>query len=284
MNESDSYLGGSESASADNGNKSHAGAHVESSAAVCLSKSCGQGSSPINRRAVTRHRAIVAADGVTGPAHSGCLRSSVAARGVSLDMLANEHAEAKKILGGVSVHAAAHFYERYGKTVKQQKTVPEVAEELIAGLKADKKSDYHIRDTERRLRVFGQQFPGMITEVEIKAIVEWLRNLKGQDNDGKDLVFAPKTRNHYRNADAKAGVVMEVFVTQPQAVKPLGQKLGQRMIDIAGIARIAETSGQRAGETQAVIDLAQQQHPAVAGEIADGKVGDDLARPEIGKV
>lgn len=148
--------------------------------------------------------------------------------GVSLDMLANEHAAAKKILGEVSVLAAAHFYERYGKTVKEKKTVPEVAEELVAGLKADNKSDYHIRDTERRLRVFGQQFPGMITEVETKAIVEWLRNLKGQDNDGKALVFAPKTRNHYRNAVVQLfnyardhGYLPKGMPTEVEGVKPL---------------------------------------------------------------
>lgn len=120
--------------------------------------------------------------------------------GMPLDMLAKEHAAARKILGDVSVLEAAQFYERHGKTVKAKKTVSEVAEELIAGLKADKKSDYHIRDMERRLRVFAQEFTGLITEVETKAINEWLRNLKGQDSYGKELAFAPKTRNHYRNA------------------------------------------------------------------------------------
>ena len=82
---------------------------------------------------------------------------------------------------------------------------------------------------------------------------------------------------------AQEGVVIEILVTQRQPVKPLGQKLGQRMINKAGVARIAETGGQRAGQTQAVIDLAQQQHAAVTGEVAGGEVGDDLACPEIGK-
>lgn len=148
--------------------------------------------------------------------------------GVSLDTLANEHAAAKKILGDVSILEAAQFYDRYGKTVKEKKTVSAVAEELIAGLKADHKSDYHIRDMERRLRVFAQQFTGFITEVETKAISEWLRNLKGTDNDGKDIIFVPKTRNHYRNAVVQLfnyardlGYLPKGMPTEAEGVKPL---------------------------------------------------------------
>ena len=98
MNESDSYLGGSESASADNDNKSHAGAHVESSAAVCLSKSCGQGSSPINRRAVTRHRAIVAADGGIGspPTLSGSFAPEARVNNCSLRVEGPAHDHARQ--------------------------------------------------------------------------------------------------------------------------------------------------------------------------------------------
>jgi len=82
---------------------------------------------------------------------------------------------------------------------------------------------------------------------------------------------------------AQEGVVIEILVAQRQPVEPLGQKLGQRMIDKAGVARVAETGGQRAGQTQAVIDLAQQEHAAVTGEVAGGKVGDDLAGTQVGK-
>ena len=148
--------------------------------------------------------------------------------GVSLDTLANEHAAARKILGDVSVLEAAQFYDRYGKTVKEKKTVSAVAEELIAGLKSDHKSEYHIRDMERRLGVFARQFTGFIMEVETKAIGEWLRNLKGTDNDGKDIIFAPKTRNHYRNAVVQLfnyardhGYLPKGMPTEVEGVKPL---------------------------------------------------------------
>jgi integrase len=147
---------------------------------------------------------------------------------VSLETLATEYAAAKKILGEVSVIEAAQFYRRYGTTVKEKKTVGEVAAELIAGLKADHKSEYHIRDMERRLGIFAQHFAGFITEVETKAINEWLRDLKGTDNDGKDIIFAPKTRNHYRNAVAQLfnyardhGYLPKGMPTEVEGVKPL---------------------------------------------------------------
>ncbi len=120
--------------------------------------------------------------------------------GISPDQLAKEYATARKILGEVSILEAAHFFDRYGKTVKEKRTVPEVVEELLTGLKADNKSSYHIKDMERRLRTFAKEFIGPITNVETKNVSEWLRNLKGEDNAGKDIIYAPKTRNHYRNA------------------------------------------------------------------------------------
>ena len=149
--------------------------------------------------------------------------------GMPLDLLAHEHAAAKKILGEVSLLEAAQFYDRHGKTVKAQKNIPEVVAELIAGLKADHKSDYHIRDMERRLGVFGQQFPGLIMQVDTKAISGWLRNVKGRDNDGNDIEFAPKTRNHYRNAVVQLfnyardhGYLPKGMPTEVEGVKALG--------------------------------------------------------------
>jgi hypothetical protein len=42
-------------------------------------------------------------------------------------------------------------------------------------------------------------------EVRTKEISDWLRTLTGHDNEGRAIQFAPKTRNHYRNA------VMQLF-------------------------------------------------------------------------
>lgn len=120
--------------------------------------------------------------------------------GLTLDQLAREFAEAREILGDVSLIEAARFYDRYGKTVKQHKAVPDIVKELVDGLKADNKSEYHIRDTERRLTTFANAFPGQIMQVTTTQISDWLRNLKGSDRKGRAVEIAPKTRNHYRNA------------------------------------------------------------------------------------
>ena len=82
---------------------------------------------------------------------------------------------------------------------------------------------------------------------------------------------------------AQEGVVIEVLISQRQPVEPLGQQLGQRMIDEAGVARVVETGGQCAGQPQAMIPLAEQERTPVAGKIPGGKVGHDLAGTEVGK-
>ena len=76
-------------------------------------------------------------------------------------------------------------------------------------------------------------------------------------------------------------MIVEVLATQRQTVEPLGQQLGHGVIDIAGVARVVKAAGQRAGQAQAVIDLAEQEHAAVAGEIPGGELGDDLAGTEV---
>jgi hypothetical protein len=63
--------------------------------------------------------------------------------------------------------------------------------------------------------------------------------------------------------------------------KPLGQQIGHGMFDKAGMALIAETSRQPGGQAQGEIDLAEQQHPAVAGESAAGKIGDHFSGTEV---
>ena len=76
-------------------------------------------------------------------------------------------------------------------------------------------------------------------------------------------------------------MVIQILLTQRDTIEPLSQKLGQRVIDEAGIAPVVETSRQRAGQNQAVIDLAEQERAAVGGEVAAGEIGDDFAGTEV---
>jgi hypothetical protein len=55
------------------------------------------------------------------------------------------------------------------------------------------------------------------------------------------------------------------------------------MFGKAGVAPVAETSGQFAGHAQAQVELAQEQGPAIRREAAAGKIGHDLAGPQRGE-
>jgi hypothetical protein len=72
-------------------------------------------------------------------------------------------------------------------------------------------------------------------------------------------------------------VIVEVFVAQGQPFEPLRQEFFQPVLDKAWVALIVEALGQRPRHAQAVIDLAQQQRPTVAGERAAGEIGHDFS-------
>lgn len=119
---------------------------------------------------------------------------------VSLDEVAKEYVAAREILGKISLMEAVRFYDRFGKTVTANKSIPTVVGELNANLKADGKSEYHRRDMKRRLDAFALAFPKPIMDVKTVEISDWIRKLKGRDKRGNAVELAPKTRNHYRNA------------------------------------------------------------------------------------
>ena len=91
------------------------------------------------------------------------------------------------------------------------------------------------------------------------------------------------TRRGQERIAAEKRVVIEILPPQGQAIQALGQELGERILDEAGVARVVKTRGQRAGNAQPVIDLAEQQHAAVAGKIAGGKIGDHFAGAQVGE-
>ena len=119
---------------------------------------------------------------------------------VSLDEVAKEYVAAREILEKISLMEAARFYDRFGKTVKENKSIPTIVKELNANLEADGKSEYHRRDMKRRLQAFALAFPKPIMEVKTSEISDWIRTLKGRDKKGNAVELAPKSRNHYRNS------------------------------------------------------------------------------------
>ena len=82
---------------------------------------------------------------------------------------------------------------------------------------------------------------------------------------------------------AQEVVVVEVLITQRQAVNPLGDQFLDRMLDEQWVAVITKAGGHLAAEAQALVDLAQEQRAAVTVKIAAAEVGDDAAGAPIGE-
>jgi len=86
--------------------------------------------------------------------------------GVSLDAVALEYSEARKMLGGVSIVDAARFYFRHhGRGIKR-KTVAEAVDEMIAAKRVAGASEVYLSDLRYRLGVFKSAF-----QCEVNAII-----------------------------------------------------------------------------------------------------------------
>lgn len=61
---------------------------------------------------------------------------------------------------------------------------------------------------------------------------------------------------------ARLVMIVEVFVAQGQRLPPLGPELLQPVVHKTRVALIVEAPGQLTAEAEAVVNLAQEQHPA----------------------
>ena len=74
-------------------------------------------------------------------------------------------------------------------------------------------------------------------------------------------------------------MVVDVFVAERDPVDALGEQLLEPVFDEWLAAVVAEARGERPCEAALVVDLAQQQAAAVAGEEAAGEIDVDLTAP-----
>ena len=74
-------------------------------------------------------------------------------------------------------------------------------------------------------------------------------------------------------------MIVEILVPCGQAQQTLGDQFAHGVFDKERIARIAKAAGQGPRDTQALIDLTQEQHSPIAAEIAGRKVGDYRREP-----
>jgi integrase len=105
------------------------------------------------------------------------------------------------------IPTAVDFFLQHGQAMKETKSVPAIAEELISAVKSNGRGDYHVRDLTNRLERFSKSFPGPIHHISEKDITLWLQGLlkyvykggKQVEND-QDIKVSNRTRNNYRDA------------------------------------------------------------------------------------
>lgn len=124
---------------------------------------------------------------------------------VSLDAATREYADAKRISKNADLREVARFRQKYAKDGPKRVKVPDLTEKTISDLKADGRIDYHLRDLNRRLGRFAEEFSGEIGHVSEPQIDGWLRSLRSLAKRKKDQAIAGKTRNNYQNAGHWAG-------------------------------------------------------------------------------
>lgn len=129
--------------------------------------------------------------------------ASARLRGIGLDLVqaVNLLLDLTEKNKGVPLAAAVDFYLQHGHPATSNKTVSEVANELLAGLEADGRGGYHLRDLRIRLKKFGDSFQEPIANLTQQRLEEWLRNLRKRNGERPNAT----TRNNHRD------VVLQLF-------------------------------------------------------------------------
>jgi hypothetical protein len=79
-------------------------------------------------------------------------------------------------------------------------------------------------------------------------------------------------------------VVVEALVAQRQGVNPLGDQVGDGVLDEVRVAMVGETGGELMDDAGELLGLSEQERAAVGGDGAAVEIGEDLAGTEHGKV
>lgn len=98
--------------------------------------------------------------------------------GVSLDTVAVEYRDAKRLIRGASLVEAARYYAAQRLLDIPRKTVGEVYEELIQAKRDEGCSERYVADLKSRLGRFARAFPKLISAVTGAEIRAWLQGLE----------------------------------------------------------------------------------------------------------
>ena len=79
-------------------------------------------------------------------------------------------------------------------------------------------------------------------------------------------------------------MIVEVFITAAESVKPLGNQVAQRMRNAVRIAGIMENLGDRFGQADALVELPQQHQSTIGTDGATLKIRLDHSSPQASKI
>ena len=117
-------------------------------------------------------------------------RNALSEFGLSLDTIACEYRDAKRIAKGRSLVVAAQYYAQDKLRDLPTKTVSEVLADMLKAKRAEGLSDRYVEDLKNRLAKFAKDFRTALTSIEMVMIKEWLQALS----------VANRTRNNFRLA------------------------------------------------------------------------------------
>ena len=185
---------------------------------------------------------------------------SLKACNVPLNIAAREYAEAKLLLGSVSLKEAVDFF-RSRHAVGSDKTVREVVDELIDKLEArDRKpSEKYLQDLRLRLGKFADSIHLPISSVTPQNIEDFLAQFKGRTRFNyarlvRTLFNFAKTKKYFpRDVDAFEGIEMdyeddgEIEIFTPSEISRLLSAARPELVPFIAIGAFA---GLRSAEIQ----------------------------------
>ncbi len=115
-------------------------------------------------------------------------RKIVFGLGIPLEIVAEQFAHAKKLLGPVSLSQAVEYYLRRHPTKIERKTVEETVDEFIKAKRSERLSDRYLQTLHHYLGKFKERFHCDIGAVNGPDIDRWLRELE----------LSPRTQNNLR--------------------------------------------------------------------------------------
>ncbi len=127
-------------------------------------------------------------------------REAVQEFGLSLDSIANEYRDAKRLVRRKSLVEVAQYYAAQNLLDLPRKTVTEVYQEMLKAKRAEGLSERYLQDLESRVGRFAASFTGQIAAVSGREIKEWLQALtrEGKEAKAKGVPVSNRTRNNFR--------------------------------------------------------------------------------------